>query len=109
MRPIPERSFIAIAAAVAFLSGTVTVYAGPCSDEIARLQKVAQSGTPILPIDPSIELHHQPTVSDVENAQNRAKAQVAAAFERAQKADAQGDTAACTEALAELKKLYAIN
>jgi hypothetical protein len=109
MKAIPQRSFIAMAGAVAFLSGIVAAHAGPCSADIARFQKVVQSQTPTLPIDPGIQLHHQPTVSDIENAQNQAKAQAAAALDRAQKADAQGDAAACTQAVAELKKLYVID
>jgi hypothetical protein len=109
MSPILGRSFIAMAGAVVFLSDTVTAHAGPCSADIARLQTIMQSETPILPENPGSLLHHQPTVSDVENAQNQAKAEAAAALDRAQKADAQGDVAACTEAVAELKKLYAID
>jgi len=109
MRPILGWSLIAMAGAVALLSGTATAHAGPCSADIARLQQIVQSQTPSLPQNPGSQLHHQPTVSDVENAENRAKAEAAAALDRAQKADAQGDAAACSEAIAELKKLYAID
>jgi hypothetical protein len=109
MKPIPDRPIIAMTMALTFVSGTVTAHAGPCSDKIARLQKIALSQTPILPQNTSAQLHHQPTVSDVENAQNQAKAQAAAALDRAQKGDAQGDAVRCTEAVAELKKLYAID
>lgn len=109
MTPILGRSLIAMAGAVVLLSGTVTAHAGPCSADIARLQSIVQSQTPSLPQNPSIQLHHQPTVSDVENAENQARAEAAAALDRAQKADAQGDAAACAEAVAQLKKLYAID
>jgi hypothetical protein len=109
MRPIVGRSLIAMAGAVVFLGDTVTAHAGPCSADIVRFQQIVQSETPSLPQNPSSQLHHQPTVSDVENAQNQAKAEAAAALDRAQKADAQGDAAACTEAVAELKKLYAVD
>ena len=109
MRPILARSLIAMAGAAVFVADTVTAHAGPCSADIARLEKIVQSQRPTLPQNPSIQLHHQPTVSDVENAENQAKAEAAAALDRAQKADARGDAAACTEAVTELKKLYAID
>ena len=107
-RPITERSFVTVAMAVVFLSGAVSAYPGPCTTEISELQKTAQSQPPSLPQNLGIQAHHQPTVSDVENAQNQAKAEAATAFDRAQKADAQDDAAACTEAVAQLKKIYAI-
>lgn len=109
MRLIPERSLIAVAATAAFLSGGANAHAGPCAAQIAQLQKIAQSKTPTLPQTSGSQLHHQPTVADVENAQDQAKAAATAALDRARKADAQGDAAACTNALAEFKKLYAIS
>jgi hypothetical protein len=98
-----------MAVAAALLSGTISAHAGPCAAQIAQLQKVAQSESPTLPESHNIELHHQPTVRSVENAQNHAKAEAAAAFDRAQKADVRGDAAACAKAVAELKRLYGVS
>jgi hypothetical protein len=108
MRLIRKQSFIAMTTAATLLSGVVNAHAGPCGAQIAQFQKLSRSEIPTLPQKPSVELHHQPTASDVENAQNQAKAESAAALDRAQKADARGDGAVCNEAISELKKLYAI-
>jgi hypothetical protein len=82
------RLFIPMAVVVALVSGAVRAHAGPCSADIERLRKVAQSASPVLPQNLGIELHHRPMVKDVESAQNHAKAEVAAAFASAQEADA---------------------
>lgn len=109
MTATTKRSLIAAAGTAALLSGTVTAQAGPCSADIARLQEVVRSQTPSLPQDPGIQLHHQPTVQDVKDAENQARAEAAAALDQAEKADAQGDATACAEAITKLKKLYAIS
>jgi hypothetical protein len=109
MKSVPERSFTVMIMASALLCGVVGAHAGPCAAQIAQLQKIAKSRTPTLRQNPSGDLHHQPTARDVENAQNQAKAEAAAAFDRAQRADAQGDAAKCTQAIADLKKLYTVN
>ncbi|HEX3505803.1 MAG TPA: hypothetical protein VHU22_20675, partial [Xanthobacteraceae bacterium] len=40
---------VSMVLATALGSGVVAAHAGPCADQIAQLQKVAQSKTPILP------------------------------------------------------------
>jgi hypothetical protein len=60
-----------------------------------------------LPQKLGAQLHHEPTPSAVDDAENEAKSEAAAALARAQAADANGDAAACTEAVEELKRLYA--
>jgi hypothetical protein len=96
---------VAICALVAF--SVPSAHAGPCSGQIAELLKIAQSESPFLPQRPSAQLHHEPTPGAVNDAENEAKTEAAAALARAQAADAKGDAAACTEAVAELKRLYA--
>jgi hypothetical protein len=100
--------FVAIALCTALGSSIVAAHAGPCADQIAELQKIAQSQSPILPQKHSAQLHHEPTLRDVDEAENEAKAEAAAALARAQAADAENDAAACTEAVEEFKKLYAL-
>jgi hypothetical protein len=89
-------------------SNVVAADAGPCTGQIAQLLKIAQSESPILPQERSAQLHHEPTVRAVNDAENDAKTEAAAALARAQAADAKGDAAACTKAVAELKKFYAV-
>lgn len=89
-------------------SSVVATRAGPCTGQIAQLPKIAQSESPILTQSRSAQLHHQPTFGAVSDAENEAKAEAAAALTRAQIADAKDDAAACTEAVEELKKLYAL-
>jgi hypothetical protein len=53
-------------------------------------------------------LHHQPTPGSVQSAERMAIADGDAALERAHKADAAGDGAACTRALTEAKAIYGV-
>jgi hypothetical protein len=107
-RLISGPSFVSLALAAALGSGVVAAHAGPCTDQIAQLQKIAQSENPILPQKQSAQLHHEPSVRDVDEAENEAKAEAAAALARAQTADSENDAAACTEAVRDFKKLYAL-
>jgi hypothetical protein len=100
--------FVSMALVAALGSSVVAARAGPCTDQIAQLQKIAQSKTPTLPQKLGAQLHQEPTPNDVDAAENEAKAQAAAALTRAQEADAKDDAAACREAVEELKRLYAL-
>jgi hypothetical protein len=89
-------------------SSVVAAHAGPCTGQIAQLLKIAQSDSPTLPQMRSAQLHHEPTLKAVNDAENEAKTEAAAALARAQTADAKDDATACTKAVSELRKLYAV-
>ena len=88
--------------------------AGPCSTQIAQLEKQisaplggeALANGPSAPQSLGAQLHHQPTPGAVENAESRADADAAAAFERARRADAAGDAEVRRKALDETRLLY---
>jgi hypothetical protein len=103
---IAPPSVVAMALVAALGSGIVAASAGPCKDQIVQLQRFAQSNDPILPQKRDAQLHHQPKLSAVNDAANKAKTEAAAAFARAQEADAKDDAAACAKDVVELKKLY---
>jgi hypothetical protein len=88
--------------------------AGPCTTQIAELeQKVShlvpgpESG-PTAPQSVGAQLHHQPTPGSVGSAEGKARADAAAALERARKADADGNAPLCARALQEARDLYEI-
>ena len=95
-------ALVALPIPSAFVVSSVT-HAGPCTGQIAQLLKIAQSDSPTLPQMRSAQLHHEPTLKAVNDAENEAKTEAAAAFARAQAADAKHDATACTKAVAKLK------
>jgi hypothetical protein len=109
---------IALIAIAAWLVGAASCHAGPCTAQIAQVeQQIAQSqanpalqgaGTPSAPQTLGAQLHRQPTPGSVQSGESEASADAAAALERARKADAAGDAAACAKALNEAKGIYGI-
>jgi hypothetical protein len=101
--------FLIVAVLVA---GAVNAQAGPCTAGIAEVERYIQSAPPGPATGPSAaqsvgaQLHHQPTPGSVEGAEGRARADGAAALQRAREADAAGDAAACKSALQEAKLIY---
>jgi hypothetical protein len=100
---------------VAFLvTGALNAQAGPCTARIAEIERFVQSSEPGPDSGPSgpqsvgAQLHHQPTPGSVESAEHRARADGLEALERARKADAAGDAAACAKAIEEAKLIYGL-
>jgi hypothetical protein len=101
------------------IGGTELAQAGPCSAkidaldrELRRLQAAhppSGAGEVTGPQSIGAQLHHQPTPQSVESAAGKAKADAAAALERARKADAAGDEALCARALQDVRDIYGIN
>lgn len=114
---IAIRSGVQITIAIVLASAT-TCRAGPCTAQIAQVeQQIAQAqanrpesgaGQPSAPQTLGAQLHHQPSAGSVENAENKATTGSAAALDRARKADAAGDAAACHKALSDAKQIYGI-
>lgn len=101
-------------AAAAFAYGATAALAGPCTVQIAEVERYIQRQTPGPASGPTAaqsigaQLHHQPTPGSVEGAENKARADAAAALDRARQADAQGDAKECTKALDEAKLIYGL-
>jgi hypothetical protein len=105
------------ATAIAALCGLAlssAAQAGPCTAQITSLEQqvklsasnpaVGASGTQTV----GAQLHHQPTPSTVQRAENQANADADAALDRARKADAAGDASGCHSALLEARRLYGL-
>ena len=96
------------------LIGAVAAKAGPCTTEIAQLQRqirataTAQAGGPSARQTVGAQLHHQPTPNAVESAESRASADAAAALDRARQADAAGDAQGCHQAIDQARWLYGV-
>jgi Na+-translocating ferredoxin:NAD+ oxidoreductase RNF subunit RnfB len=107
------RGLLFCAASVALLAGSDVAFAGPCTEAIAALeQKVdaAPAGSgPTFSQTLGAQLHYQPTPRDVAHAQEVAREQVAAALEKARKADTKGDSEACFAAVNRARQLYEAN
>jgi hypothetical protein len=113
-----DRSRVVTLAAVAFIGGSAACNAGPCTSQITQLEQQIHSaqaasppggaGDPSAPQSVGAQLHHQPTPGSVAQAEHAAIADGDAAIERARKADAAGDAAACAKALVEAKDIYGV-
>jgi hypothetical protein len=87
---------------------SATAHAGPCSDEIARLETVLNQAKadrePALSAPETLgaRLHRQPTPQSVEKATNGAEEKVELALAAARKLDSEGKDAACMATLADV-------
>ncbi len=108
------QSRLLMLAAVAFLGGSAVAHAGPCTTQIAEVQRRIQQIAPGSESGPTAaqsvgaQLHHQPTPGSVESAENKAREAADAALDRARNADAAGDATRCAQALHEAKELYGL-
>jgi hypothetical protein len=107
-----------VLSAAAFAASTMAGYAGPCSNEIdrmqaridARVEAVART-RPSAPETPGARLHHQPTPGSIAAAESKRGdvsshmvEAVEAAMARARKADLAGDKKGCDQALADVRR-----
>lgn len=102
-------------AATVLVGGSVVCQAGPCTNDIvkvqaqiARAEASSPSVGPSAPQSVGAQLHHQPTPSSVGAAESKASAGARAALDRARQADAAGDLAGCQRALTEAKDLFGL-
>jgi hypothetical protein len=113
-----DRSRILALIMVGVVGGSAAAQAGPCANQIAQVeQDIARAqmasrpgggGEPSAAQSVGAQLHHQPTPGSVQSAERMAIADGDAALERARKADAEGNAAACNKALAEAKAIYGV-
>jgi hypothetical protein len=86
------------------LCGDGAAYSGPCTVQIAQLERQIRLAAPSLESGPTgpqtlgAQLHYQPTPADVQNAERRASVEADAALQRARQTDADGDAVTCAEA-----------
>lgn len=102
----------------ALLASTAICHAGPCTAQIAQVERQAAqlqadaspsgAGEPSAPQSLGAQLHHQPTPGSIESAEKKASGDAAAALEQARKADAVGDAVGCTKALDQARQIYGI-
>jgi hypothetical protein len=110
-----DQSRVVILTIVALIGAHAAAQAGPCTTQIAQLQKqigrsaTGPEGGPSGPQSIGAQLHHQPTPGAVQNAESRANADAAAAVDSARRADAAGDADGCRKALEEARRLYGID
>lgn len=108
------RSQRVLLAALACISGAAAAQAGPCTTQIAEVERYlvriepGPASGPTAPQSIGAQLHHQPTPGSVQNAESQARADAEAALDRARKADAEGDARACTKAIDDAKMLYGL-
>ena len=113
-----DKSRIAAVAALMLIAGSAACYGGPCTTQIAQVEQQIRkaqatsppggAGAPSAPQSIGAQLHHQPTPSTVQSAEQKASADAEAALNRARNADAAGDASACARALTEAKEIYGV-
>lgn len=109
-----HRLRVVIFAAVTLIGGTVIACAGPCTAQIAQVERSIRRTTPgpaagpTAPQSIGAQLHHQPTPGSVESAEIKAREAAEAALDSARNADAAGDAGACKRALEDAKELYGL-
>ena len=98
----------------AALCSADAAHSGPCTTQIAQLERQIRAATPgpesgpMAPQSVGAQLHHQPTPGAVAHAEQVANKDADAALDRARKADAANDSALCHAALTEARRLYDI-
>ena len=102
-------------APIAFAAGVLPALsadyaqAGPCSNEIARIESaLRRPGSDVGPTDRQTlgaQLHRQPTPGSVERAEDRAASVLDAAIARARALDAADNRTECMKAVEEIKQL----
>jgi hypothetical protein len=117
-RPVMYRSRLLVLITLGVIGSGAAAQAGPCANQISQVEQAIRgaqaesgpggAGEPSAPQSVGAQLHHQPTPGSVQSAERTAIADGDAALERARKADAQGDVAACTRALTEAKAIYGV-
>ena len=86
--------------------------AGPCSNEIAQFETAVQQSAKTPYAGPTVtettgaKLGHQPTPSSVGQAEQQAQSRFADVMARVKALDAQGDRAACMQALTAAKRMF---
>jgi hypothetical protein len=113
-----DRSRLLVLITLGVIGGGLAAQAGPCANQISQVEQAIQraqakggasgAGEPSAAQSVGAQLHHQPTPGSVQSAERMATADGDAALERARKADAEGDAAACSRALAEAKAVYGV-
>jgi hypothetical protein len=108
------RSRIFVMAATTLICAGNLANAGPCTSGIKQVEaQIRQPGNveiaPSAPQSVGAQLHHQPTPGSVQSAEKHANTAAVSALDRAKKADADGDAAACQKALEEARHLYGID
>jgi hypothetical protein len=116
-KSIGRRAYVGLLIATtgaSVLCGGNTAYSGPCTMQIAQLERQIRHATPSPESGPtapqSVEglLHHQPTPDTVQNAERKANSDAAAALDRARQADVDGSPVACAKAFDEAKHHWVI-
>jgi hypothetical protein len=103
---------LALGASVALLCGNGAALAGPCTMQIVQFERqIADNMTdpmssPILPQSLHAQLHHQPTLETVVQAQHVRNTDGNAVIDLARKADNDGNIRECIRALIEARRLF---
>ena len=109
-----NQSRVLLLMAATFAAGADAAQAGPCTTQIAEVERYIQrshfgpSGGPTAPQSIGAQLHHQPTPGSVERAESQARDMAEAALNRAREADAVGDASACNKAVDEARLIYGL-
>ena len=113
-RPLYGR-LLALSASAALLCGNGAALAGPCRMQIVQFERqiavdwpppVASGSLNILPQSLDAQLHHQPSLDTVVQAQHLTFKDGNASLDKAWKADNDGDVEGCNQALVEARRLY---
>jgi hypothetical protein len=106
---------LALSASAALLCGAGAAQAGPCSMLITQFERqiaidwpppVVSGTLGVLPQSLDAQLHHQPTIDSVVQAEHFTFKDGNASLDKAWKADNAGDAAGCNQALVEARRLY---
>ena len=107
------RSLLALSASAALLCSNGAALAGPCRMKIVQFELRIATDLPVpaglfrvLPQSRDAQLHRQPTLDTVVQAQHFTYRDGNDALDRAWKADNDGDAEGCTQALVEARRLY---
>ena len=106
-----RQAYMTLAVGLLLGSGTILARAGPCGEEIERLETVSRGSASNPDIGPTArqtlgaQLHYEPTPDSVARAEQGAEARVDAVLARARAFDQEGSHSECMSAVEEAKLL----
>lgn len=109
-----DRRLLAVTAAAILLGSGGVAQSGPCTAQIAQIEHQIgddEAGPTFglkAPQSVDAQLHHQPTVNSVEQAEHAANTDGDVAIDRAVSADAAGDGPRCNQELSAARRFYNI-
>ena len=86
-----------------FCAAVASANPGPCTQEIAQIERIISTTRPTTQQTVDSQLHRQPTPQSVENAATKARADIGALLARAKMLDEEGNASDCMNVVSRIR------